>query len=287
MIAITMKRLFLSLPMLLIMVLTSCSEKEDPTPEAAAPERLAAISGDNQTVEFFYDNFGNVTRWTHNCDGDRTQANYNYSISGAIILRTLRTYKSDPVYKTLHDETMYLNGDGLAEYTEGTYILYHDMKPETKKRFHTDFIYNDLGQLITIRFSEWRQDGDGWEDTPWTWENSLEWEAGNIVRYTDYLGNSKPFNEYQYTYYGGITVTVNPVVFPIIRPEYTPLQLAGYLGRQSREQVKEVTITEMSGNTQIEKYSYDFSSSLIDTRIESFTKTVNDGVENAFSVLWR
>lgn len=282
-----MKRLFLSLPMLLIMVLTSCSEKEDPTPEPAAPERLAAISGDNQTVEFFYDNFGNVTRWTRNCDGDRTQANYNYSISGAIILRTLRTYKSDPVYKTLHDEIMYLNGDGLAEYTEGTYILYHDMEPEMKKRFHTDFIYNDLGQLITIRFSEWRQDGDGWEDTPWTWENSLEWEAGNIVRYTEYLGNSKPSNEYQYTYYGGITVTVNPVVFPIIRPEYTPLQLAGYLGRQSREQVKEVIITEMSGNTQIEKYSYDFSVSLKDTRVESFTKTVNDGVEKTFSVLWR
>lgn len=182
---------------------------------------------------------------------------------------------------------MHLGANGLAEYTEGTLIFYRDSEPEWKKKFRTDFVYNDLNQLTSIRFSEWRQDGDGWEEKPWTWENSLAWEAGNIAGYTDYQGNSKPLEEYQYTYYEGITVMVNPVVFPIIRPEYTPLQLAGYLGRQSREQVKEVTITDTSGKTKIEKYSYDFSISQKDTRIESFTKTINDGQENTFTLLWR
>ena len=279
--------LFLS--SIFLLALVSCSDKDEPSTKPSAYDRLAAIIGTDYTEKFLYDESGKITRWKLTSEDSQTQTNYSYPSSEEIHLVTMNSTKDvaiDYDSRSIFDETLHIGKDGLIEYTDGIWTEYEHLSPTVKRRYRLEFVYDTSRQLVAITSSEWRPGGDEWEDTPWTWTNTLEWNDGKIVKYTDYLGNRRPNRVIEYSYFGTTAVSNYPEICSVLRKDYTPLQTAGLFGKRSQALVDRATTTWENGQTSVTNYAYTFSTSATASWLESYTATFNGNPEQTYLLKW-
>lgn len=283
-----MKHIYL-LPVLCVGALVSCSDDKTVEPDPTLPERLTTISSSTMNQSFGYDAEGRVSAWTKTTSSTSVESKYDYSDPTLIGVNAVETYPDvNGEIQQVYTENLYLDED-MVSYAEGSWTQYQNGVEIIKKRYRNDFIYDSQNRLVTIKVTEWNWKQDDWDIShPWTWENKLTWDEDNLTRYDDYSGYTNPRVTYQYRYFGSPVVTKKVEAYPEFRSYYAPLQLAGLFGRQPESLVKTIIRNDfLTGHETVEQYSYNFSVSTQDSRIESYSITTNGSSEVEYKVSWR
>lgn len=259
----------------------SCAKNEEPVHSVGY--ELTFIASDDDYEVFDYDDSGRISHWEYS-DASHTMsynATYNYTEAPETILINGEEIRSEDDTRRF-EETLHLDSHGTAAYAEG--IVEMNMNGSVmKKKYRKDFQYDSFGHLILVKISEKRFNDTGWEEPqPLEWYASLDWEANNLAKYTEYSNPSYPFLIKAYSYYGGVAVDYMPVIQgPIVHSFYLPLQYQGVLGRLSQSLVKECNYRDMTF-----RYSYNISTVTSHSYIESFVES-EQGKETVYTVGWQ
>lgn len=259
----------------------SCAKNEEPV--HAVEYELTFIASDDDYEVFDYDDSGRISHWEYS-DASHTMsynATYNYAEAPRTILINSEEIRSEDDTRRF-EETLHLDSDGTAAYAEGIAVL--NMNGSVmKKKYRKDFQYDSSRHLILVKISEKRFNDTGWEEQqPLEWYASLDWEADNLAKYTEYSNPSYPFLIKTYSYYGGVTVSSMPLIQgPVVHSFYLPLQYQGVLGRLSESLVKDCNYQDMTFS-----YSYNISATASHSFIESYVESAL-GKESAYTVGWQ
>lgn len=259
----------------------SCAKNEEPV--HAVEYELTFIASDDDYEVFDYDDSGRISHWEYS-DASHTMsynATYNYTETPETILINSEEIQSEDDTRRF-EETLHLDSDGIAAYAEGIAVL--NMNGSVmKKKYRKDFQYDSSRHLILIKISEKRFNDTGWEEQqPLEWYASLDWEADNLAKYTEYSNPSYPFLIKTYSYYESIAVYYIPVIQgPVVNSFYLPLQYQGVLGRLSLSLVKECYYRDMTF-----RYSYNISTMASHSFIESYVESTQ-GKETTYTVGWQ
>ncbi|MDE6693467.1 MAG: hypothetical protein K2K05_08795, partial [Muribaculaceae bacterium] len=147
--------------------------------------------------------------------------------------------------------------------------------------------YNSSQQLTKIDIAEKRTNETGWEEpNALKWSVDLEWTDGNLTKYSEYTNPEHPMVAISYYYFGGSVIEYIPVLQPILRHFYLPLQYQGIFGTQAVDLLKEKKVVN-SGETNghVYKYSYDLGTSIYDSKVERYTE-YGPKEESEYTVSW-
>lgn len=281
-------------------LICSCDEKKEPV----LPSKSYRISHiecekDNYRQTFEYNAKGLVSRLVVSQDESwgksGIESTYEYSDDNSVI-KISADERTVEINRRVFSETLYLNANGTAKRAEGSVIVYdYNIGSELKKNYTVEFQYDSFDQLTDISISEKRADVTGWEDRESSdWKVELVWNEGNINEYSEYYTSPKRtlMNKRTYSYYEGLSFEYMPIINkPILRYFYLPLQYQGMLGKQSdclvkRETISKTYLGEEKSSYNLD-YSYDISTSIHDSRIESFNCVRSyDGEDLKYVVFW-
>lgn len=280
---------FLLLPATL-MILSSCDNSDEPeqTPEPA--KHISSIISDNESQEYSYYENGRAKTWSYSYHSTQSSsdytAEYDYPSTGIINIKATEKVLFAYTNQTdefIYDELLHLSPAGTALYCEGTWTYLNNSSFRMKKKYRCDYNYDASEQLTSIEVSEWIIDHDDnvLSKTPWIYEYKLYWNNGNIENFIDSQDNTV-----EYTYMSGTTAADSPVVFPVIRSYYMPLNYSGIFGKRPLELVSKTTTLWHDGAKSAIKYSYTFGISTSESRIEAYGTSVNNGPETEYIVTW-
>lgn len=270
-----MKNLFHSFCISALAMLASCSGNDSPEyPVYMQPSAITVIDGHGDTQTFDYDKYGRIVAWSLKSDESDNAttciARYSYSNDISIHITSEEICNEN---KRCYEETIQLV-KGRASESNGTFISYINGITELRKTYHLEFEYDPANHLTIVKHTEVVGIGDEIKDTewnkPWTWENYLIWEDGNLREFEDYQGNSKPMQTIRYDY--SMYAAEYPVVIPLIinNAHHSPLFMQGVFGLNSVNLLKTESVSDNNGNIYLShNYTYDFEQG----RIIEFTKT--------------
>lgn len=275
-------------------MIASCSNTEEPTLEPEQAIRISSIVSDNESQEYSYDGDGRIKTWNYSYLSSYSSsdyaAEYNYPSAGIINIKAIETVliSHNQTDKRIFEESLHLSSEGTALYGEGTCSVIKDSALELRKKYRYEYKYDESKQLTSIEISEWVIDHEGnvLSKTPWTYENRLYWNNGNLEKYVDYLGSNNPYQTIEYTYWPNTTATYVPVVFPVIRSYYIPLQYNGIFGKRPAALVSQATTTWQDGATSTSKYSYTFGISALASWITAYSIETGNRPETEYTVTW-
>lgn len=280
-----MKRFHLAISIAIAMLTVSCHEKED-VPSLSKQYHIKWITSDNSAQIFEYDNSELLSQWElHEDQSVIYKSSYTYPSDGdkriAIVAEERRS--GNDVW--LFNEDLYLNPDGTAIRAVGTAVL-KSGTGQMMKNYTVDFHYNTSKQLTKVDIAERRTDGAGWEEpNSLKWSADLEWNDGNLSKYTEYSSPGHPMIAISYTYFGGASVDYMPIVQrPILRSYYLPLQYSGVFGKMSTDMVKTCETTS-NGLQRTSTFSYHIGTSIKYSMIEAYNQ-LQDGKELEYEVIW-
>lgn len=280
-----MKCFPLAISIAIAMLTVSCHEKED-APSLSKQYHIRWITTDNSAQIFEYDNSELLSQWELQEDQSVLyKSSYTYPSDGdkriAIVAEERRS--DDDVW--LFNENLFLNPDGTAIRAVGTAVL-KSGAGQMMKNYTVDFHYNNSQLLTKVDITERRTDGAGWEEpNALEWSADLEWNDGNLTKYTEYSNPDHPMTAISYTYFGGSSVDYLPIVQrPILRSYYLPLQYSGVFGKMSTDMVKTCETTS-NGLQRTSTFSYDISTSIENSMIEAYTHN-QDNKELKYEVIW-
>lgn len=271
--------------------LQACSDDDTPKvdPDAPAAIMVSSIKADDDIQDFAYSG-GRISKWSRDIEDITYNATFSYPTDNTVAIYCVSV---EDVFlgkkcETVYDETLTLDAEGKAQNVSGIWKQTYD-NAVIKKKYAFEFIYSTDQRLERIKWTEWQRKGDGWaEDHPWTFENELVWKDGNLVKYVDYLGKSKPYLTIEYDYMPlslkGKDIVVAPMM--MVRPYYYPLQLAGMFGRISKDILSKQTYNYEDGTQFTYKYSYDISQGSVDSTIEAYYLARDNHPETKYAVSW-
>lgn len=285
---------------LLPVLMCSCDEKKEPVLHNSYRISHIECDQDNYRQICEYNEKGLVSKWEEQYDDPEGKvgitSSYEYSDDNKII-----KISSDELlfvgHRRVFSETLYLNANGTAQRAEGSVVIYHSQPDyELSKLYTVEFQYDSLNQLTDISISEKRSDFAGQEEQKsLDWFVEIGWNEGNMSEYSEYYTSVKGrylMAKTTYSYYGNNFVDYKPILNkPILRYFYLPLQYQGMLGKQSyclvkRETISETYLGEEKSSYNLD-YSYDISTSIHDSRIESFNCVRSyDGEDLKYVVGW-
>lgn len=274
-----------------VAALTACSDNE-PETVLDIPDKVASITSAEDSQQFTYDLDGRIKEWSSKDPDKREEykSRYEYPAADAVRIIANETvpnpFFEDRYNDRAYEENLHLSADGTVEYAEGlyTYTEYPDVV--MKKKYRCDFLYDVSRHLTCIKISEWMMTDGQPDNNVWSYEHTLEWKDGDLLRYNQSTGGSKPYWIHEYRYYGNFTTRHTPLVFPVFRSFYIPLQLAGYFGKQSEHLVDRRYITSSIGETSQTVYSYTFGTTVFDTWVEGYSMKFDDNPETEYKVSW-
>ena len=282
-----MKKLLRALFAMLPLLMTSCSNNDEPKP--VAEFRLSWIGTDGVYELFEYNTAGLVSSWKNVSESPNAECTYSASFSypagsDEIIIKAEEDHGSEI---RNFDEKLRLNPDGTAAGAEGSVRIDFLNGSLMMKIYTKEFHYDAMRRLTAVNISERRTDNAGWvEENPLEWTAELEWAGDHMTRYTEYINPAYPLVSKKFTYYGGVSAEYRPIVQGcIVHSFYLPLAYQGVLGRQSVGLVKSMTMSDLSGEYHPVEYTYDIATSLTGSRVEQYTRT-RDGRSTAFAVAW-
>lgn len=268
-------------------LLLSCDNKEEEPPFDKNIRVSSLSSVDNlQKYNFFqtfeYNKDGLISNWELSDNGSIIKSSFDYQDNTILISST------EPNWH--FDEKLYLNTDGTAKHAEGKAKYYYSYNPEQIvliKNYTSDFQYNSLNQLTKITISEKRTDDNGWEESnSLDWCVELTWKDNDLIEYIEYSNPSRPLITLTYSYYDGYSPEYKPIMQCLtMRHYHLPLQYQGVFGMQSGSLVKTRIISRPQSQDYVTDYSYDFSISIHDSRVENYYEKCN-GKEFKYAVKW-
>lgn len=250
--------------------------------------RLAFIESeeDHQAHQVFkYNKDGLISEWNYNFTSTNITSSFEYNEDGSVI--TISSEEKSSLRMMFFNETLYLNPNGTACHAEGKVTLYESDYP-LMKNYTVDFQYDSSNRLILIKISEKRTDFTGREESyPLKWHVEIDWNGDNIEKYSEwYSTTSRLAYVAAYTYYDGDLPNYKPIQEPILRFFYIPLQYQGVLGQQSKSLIKTKTASNPPGSDRVKEYSYDFSVSPNDSKVDKYYE-IFLGKETEFTMGWQ
>lgn len=280
----------------LVLLTASCHGKEE-EPVAVPPQyRISCIQSETSTQSFEYNAAGQVTEMEINLSSPSSsfqdKSSYLYPEGGNLIeiVSEETTINEDLLYseEIWHfEEKLFLGQNGIADHASGNVVIRQDDRIIMMKNYNVDFHYNSSQQLTKIDIAEKRTDETGWEEpNALKWSVDLEWTDGNLTKYSEYTNPEHPMVTISYSYFGGSAIDYLPVLQPILRHFYLPLQYQGIFGTQAVNLLKEKEIINF-GETKgsVYRYSYDLSTSIYDSKVEGYTE-YGSNKESEYTVSW-
>lgn len=262
--------------------LVSCSNQDEPDPEKFSQVSEISNGYNNISQRITYDEYGRVIKYIAGFPTESITATYTYPSDNLI-----RIHTQDVIFGQngtsgilrIYEDELYLE-NGRASYCEGIFSS-NDAGSLFQKKYRHDFIYATDNHLNVIKWTEWNKNGDDWAyDKPWTWENYYVWEDGNLTEVEDFLGNTRPFYTYKYTY-ATMSGVQNIIPLHYGRFQYFPLQLKGIFGLQPKNLIIGLEQTIDNGTT----YKTDYNYNITDGKIVNYSETQN-GISDDFTVIW-
>lgn len=277
--------------LVLCLSLTSCDTNEILPPEEPHRLRILSITSPQISEFYLYDKNSMVTFWYYEeslSGWDVTyQAEYDYPAYDRINIQESEssTFSMSATQTRNCDETLFLDHDGVARYSEGLFTYLEDDFTMLQKKYRCEFKYNHLLQLEVIAVSEWRTDQSGWtEERPLTYNILIEWTGNDITRIVE------PNRESTFTYFNGTGMEYRPIIgFNIFRASYTPLKYCGVFGAQPANLLRSKTISDTGiggGSSYKIDYSYSLSHGDSGSKVEKYTEAINGMPRQEYSILW-
>lgn len=238
-----MKQILLPVNLLVLIRLSSCSGSDEPDyPVFMQPISITSEDRYGSIQTFEYDDYGRITSWIEQSNAPGTpvinSAYYQYPDKNTI--KVFSKYNNGLSERYYHETIRLENGRAID--SEGTFENVGDGIGSYQKTYRLSFEYDPANHLVVVKQSEVTGIGDKVSDDawnkPWTWENYLIWENGNLVEYQDYHGNSYVTYRNKFEYYP--TYTDYPVINPVVTNAYhhVPLFMKGIFGENSKQLVK-------------------------------------------------
>lgn len=269
-------------------ILTSCSGNDEPDyPVVMQPASIATndTKGNNQTFE--YDDYGRIVAWTLKSSSSSYSAHYSYPNDNAIQIKSEEIWNEWYEYKREFEETIQLT-NGRASKSEGTFMQSVSGVCELQKTYRMEFEYDPSNHLVIVKHAEVVGIGDNiphnaW-NKPWSWENYLIWDDGNLKEFQDYLGNTTVYQTTKYDY------SIEAADYPIITPgvincnHHHPLLIQSIFGQNSANFVKSISRFDHFGNLNFAcQYHYE----LEQARVIEFTETITHNPEYLRSTTYK
>lgn len=273
-----MKQLSLSVFILFIFSLASCSNHDEPDyPVFMQPSSIQSVDANAINQTFEYDEYGRIVAW--NCITISTNYPSSYSAHYSYPDKNTIKVKAEEILPTEHriiEETIQLK-NGRASNSEGTYkanIHTEYWSKEMQKTYRLVFDYLPTNHLNTVEHFEVVGTGEdikdnAW-DNAWKWINYLIWEDGNLKEFQDYRGQSTTYQSTKYEY--SEDQSIYPIVVPLVinSPHHQPLFMQGVFGSNSVNLVKSASSFDKNGDLYLSRqYSYEFEHA----RITKYTET--------------
>lgn len=284
-ILLLMKFKVFTFSILLLAIMTSCSNHDEPNyPVFMQPASITTddINGGTQTFE--YNEHGKIISWTQDySENESIIARYSYPDDNTIKIETKELSYDTRTYWT---ETIQLL-NGRASRSEGTFIIKQADVVQIQKTYRLEFAYTPDNYLNVVRHSEVMGIGenvsaDNWEKS-WNWENYLIWENGNLKEYQDFFGKSVVYETTKYEY--SSDDVVHPVIIPVVinSLHHGPLLMQGVFGSNSNNLLESSSVFDKDGNLNLTRhYTYEFNdAALIDQYVE--TIAINTAFSNSIS----
>lgn len=254
-------------------LLASCSGGDEPEcPVFMQPSSIIADGAEGGNQAFEYDSYGRIVKWAlkYN-DNNMVVAQYQYPDDNTISVHAEEVL---PTGRRHYDETIRLV-NGRAVESEGTFIYSQpDDAWELRKTYRLEFEYDPSNHLNAVKHMEVTGIGDdvspsAWEK-PWTWENYLIWEDGNLKEFQDFGGHSSVYHTTRYDY------SIYAVEYPVIVPNvinsvhHLPVFMQGYFGLNSVNLVKSSSLFDENGSLSYSSsYTYEFEQARITEYVET------------------
>ncbi len=275
-----------------VILVASCSSNNEPGySQLMQPSAIIPTDGKGGHQTFEYDDYGRIVAWTSTSESttDVTiySAHYSYPNDKIIQIASEEILNG---HQRHFQETIQLT-NGIASESEGTFIYRFDGNLEVGKTYRLKYEYDGSNHLTIVKHSEVVGIGDdikaGAWSNPWTWENYLLWDDGNLKEFQDCQGNR---STYRTTHYDYSTYTSDsPIVIPMVvnSAHHIPLFMQGIFGLNSINLAKSSYVLDDMGNLFFyRQYSYGFEQ----TRVIEFTETTtyNESMPDtvSYSIHW-
>ena len=151
-----------------------------------------------------------------------------------------------------------------------------------------EYEYDPSNHLTVVNHSEVVGIGNeipanAW-NKPWSWENYLIWEDGNLKEFQDYQGNKTVTWTTKYEY--SIYEVDYPVVIPVVinNAHHLPLFMQGVFGLNSVNLVKSTSVFDSADKISLSRqYSYEFDQA----RIIEFAETTSYNIGSPISITYK
>ncbi len=279
----------------LVLLTVSCNGKEE-EPVVIPPQyRISCIKSECSRQTFEYNAAGQVSEMKEEQSTPDLSiqyvSSYLYPEEGNLIEIVSEETTNEQLLHSEEirhfEERLFLSQDGIADHATGNVVIRQEDKVISMKNYTVDFHYNSSHQLTKIDIAEKRTNETGWEEpNALKWSVDLEWTEGNLTKYSEYTSPEHPMVTLSYSYFNGSWIDYIPILQPILRQFYLPLQYQGIFGKQSLDLQKEKeTVNYGSTNGREYKYSYDLSTSANDSKVEGYTEYLPDG-ESIYTISW-
>ncbi len=286
-----MKQLSFLSSIFIFFILASCSNEDPEYPVFMQPSSIQSLNADADNQTFEYDEYGRIVNWTQkrNNPSDATiyTAKYSYPNNNAIHVVSEESWLNQ---KRCYEETIQMV-DCRASKSEGTFIYSEGDNVVLKKTYHLEYEYDSANHLTVVKHTEVVGIGEDIPDVawnkPWSWENYLIWEDGNLKEFQDYYGNVSVYKTTKYDY--SIEAVDYPVIMPMVinNAHHMPLFMQGVFGLNSVNLVKSSSVIDNEGNITFScQYTYKFEQARIVgyTQTYSFNTTFSNSV--TYNVNW-
>lgn len=273
------------------LILVSCKDNNEPEQKNASDQLLLSITSASSVEEYSYDNMNRVVEWYYNDGSCHYMAEYDYSSKDMIIINASETciIGNEIVMDAKYEESVYLDSEGKAKYSEGVWTYSDTNISSLKKKYRNSFEFDSLNELVFFKCEEWYINSIG---LPMTTTIKFEWQNGLLKSSEEGYESAKPYRIINYEYTDIKNGGNNPIACPIVlRSYYIALHLNDRFGKLPRFFVEEEDINNINTNNHsIYKYAYSLDSQGLVNKYKQEIRDLKQGdvISNrAYQISWK
>lgn len=288
-----MKILSFIIGLLFLLIRSSCTSNDEPTtpPVFMLPSSIDSDSPDGEHQSFSYDEYGRVVDWALSYNYKTVfTAHYSYPDDNTILVSAKEILGDSE--RSLEETIRLINGRAIK--SEGTFVSINKGYMEIQKTYQLEFEYDQSNHLTVVKHLEVMGIGDDipdheWEK-PWTWENYLIWEDGNLKEFRNYRGSSDIMETTKFEYLDA--VADYPVIIPLVinSAHHIPLFMQERFGLNSRNLVEIISEDDYFYYPQIinsqTQYIYEIDQSRVISYVETRDFDTSYAVEIPYTIGW-
>lgn len=273
------------------LILVSCKDNNEPEQKNASDQLLLSITSPSSVEEYSYDNMNRVVEWYYNDGSYHYMAEYDYSSKDMIIINASETciIGNEIVMDAKYEESVYLDSEGKAKYSEGVWTYSDTNISGLKKKYRNSFEFDSLNELVFFKCEEWNINST---DMPMITNIKFVWQNGLLKSSEESYVSAKPYRIINYEYTDIKNGGNDPIACPIVlRSYYIALHLNDRFGKLPRFFVEEEDINNINTNDHsIYKYAYSLDSQGLVNEYKQEIRDLKQGdvISNrAYQISWK